>query len=364
MIKENKVLVKINIRNKSHYLNLGYSISNEIEVKVDDLPYGSKIKITAVCELCESENYIPYSKYLINKNRENKGYYSCFGCKNHVKEKTCMEKWGVKSYSMTDEFKLSESSKWKGIQKGSEKGRKTMMSKYGVDSYFKTDEIREMNRKWMSSDEFKQKSKNTLINKYGVDSYSKTDDFKYQLKFKMDVTIEKIKNTFKNKYGDEYLSKTEYWKEIFKSKVGGTIEKCKETCLKKYGVDNVSKVEFIKDKIKNTKEINGIIIPDSEIDNWSKYKRDVRRITNNNKKKLYEDWDGYDYYDNEYIKVFFSKCSTHRFYPTIDHKISVYYGFKNSIDPIIVGSIDNLCITKRFINSSKSSLIESEFLLS
>lgn len=272
-----------------------------------------------------------------------------------------MEKWGVKSYSMTDEFKLSESFKWKGIKKGSEKGKKTMMSKYGVDSYFKTDEIREMNRKWMSSDEFKQKSKNTLINKYGVDSYSKTDDFKYKLEFKMHETVEKIKNTFKNKYGDEYLSKTEYWKEIFKSKVESTIEKCKETCLKKYGVDNVSKVEFIKDRIKNIKEVSGIIIPDSEIDAWSMYKRNVRRITNNNKKKLYEDWTGYDYYDDEYIKGYLSNTHTHRFYPTIDHKISVYYGFKNSIDPSIIGSIDNLCITKRFINSTKSKLTESEF---
>ena len=49
-------------------------------------------------------------------------------------------------------------------------------------------------------------------------------------------------------------------------------------------------------------------------------------------------------------------------YPTIDHKISVYYGFKNSIDPNIIGSIDNLCITKRSINSSKRHLIEEEFI--
>jgi hypothetical protein len=133
--------------------------------------------------------------------------------------------------------------------------------------------------------------------------------------------------------------------------------------LKKYGVDNVSKVEFIKDKIKNTKEINGIIIPDSEIDNWSKYKRDVRRITNNNKGELYEDWDGKDYYDGEIINSYLSYKHTHRFYPTIDHKISVYYGFKNSIDPIIIGSIDNLCFTKRTINSSKRDSIEKDFNL-
>ena len=30
-----------------------------------------------------------------------KGYYSCFKCKNHVKEKTSLEKYGTKSYSNT-----------------------------------------------------------------------------------------------------------------------------------------------------------------------------------------------------------------------------------------------------------------------
>jgi hypothetical protein len=361
MIKEDKVLVKINIRNKKHYLNLGYLIQDEIYVKVYDLPNGTKNKVTAICEICGSESYISYSKYLVNKNRGNKGYYSCFGCKNHVKEKTCMEKWGVKSYSMTDEFKSTESDKWKGIQKGSEKGKKTMLKKYGVDSYFKTDESREFNSKWMSSEEFKSKSKKTMLEKYGVDSYSKTDEFKFLINSKMSQTIEKIKTTFLEKYGNEYLSKTEYWKYIFKSKLEETIQKCKKTCLEKYGVDNVSKVSEIKDRIRLTKELNGDIIPEDKSDDWYKYKKIVRCITKSNKNTLYENWDGYDYYDSELIKGYLSHTHTHRFYPTIDHKISVYYGFKNSIDPNIIGSIDNLCITKRFINSTKSSMIEEEF---
>ena len=362
MIKEDKVLVKVNLRNRSYYLNLGYTISNEIFVNVNDLPVGTKNKITAICEICSSENHIPYSKYLVNKNRSDKGYYSCFMCKNHVKEKTCLEKWGVKSYSMTDEFKLTESIKWKGIQKGSEKGKKTRLEKYGVDSYFKTDESREMNRKWMSSDEFKDKSKKTMLEKYGVDSYSKTDQFKKTIDSKIIQTIEKIKITFLERYGNEYLSKTDYWKSIFKSKLSETIKKCRETCLERYGVDNVSKVGDIQRKIKYTKESNGTIISDSETSDWYKYKKLVRRITNSNKKFLYEKWNGVDYYDDEFIKGYLSKSHTHRFFPTIDHKVSVYYGFKFSIDPIVIGSIENLCITKRYINSTKGYLIESEFL--
>ena len=65
---------------------------------------------------------------------------------------------------------------------------------------------------------------------------------------------------------------------------------------------------------------------------------------------------------NIYIKGYLSYSHTHRFYPTMDHKISVFYGFINSIDPNFIGSIDNLCITKRSINSKKREMIEEEFL--
>jgi len=362
MIKEDKVLVKVNIRNKKHYLNLGYLISDEIYVKVDDLPNGTNNKVTAICEICGSESYISYSKYLVNKNRGNKGYYSCFGCKNHVKEKTCMEKWGVKSYSMTDEFKSTESAKWKGIQKGSEKAKITMLEKYGVDSYFKTNESKEFNRKWMSSSEFKEKSKNTLMMRYGVDSYSKTDEFKRVVNSKMSQTIEKIKLIFLEKYGVDSPFKLNSVKLRNFIRRDEIEDIKKSTCLEKYGFDNVSKVKHIYDKIRDTKVKNGNIIPDNLLSSWNLYKKEVRNVTRKNKKSLYEDWDGYDYYDSDLIKGYLSNTHTHRFYPTIDHKISVYYGFKNSIDPNIIGSIDNLCITKRFINSTKSRMIEEEFI--
>jgi len=51
-----------------------------------------------------------------------------------------------------------------------------------------------------------------------------------------------------------------------------------------------------------------------------------------------------------------------RMYRTIDHKISIYYGYMNKIDADIISSIENLCITKRFINSKKSAKTENEFL--
>lgn len=365
MIKENKVLLPINLRNRSHFLRLGYDVDVDyLLVNVSDLLSGSKVKITAICEICNSENIIQYNKYLVNYNRNEKGFYSCFSCKNVEKEKTCLQKWGVKSYSMTDEFKNTESEKWKGIKKGQEKGKKTMLERYGVDSYFKTEEMRKLNSKWMSSDEFKEKSKIKIQEKWGVDSYSKTDEFKEKMSLKKDEIIDKIKNKFLEIYGVEYYSKTDEFKQMWSLRKNEIVDRIKRTCLEKYGVDNVSKVDDVKKSIIKTKEELGQIVPDYLQNEWSLYKKEIRRLTNSVKKDLYEKWDGYDYYDDEFIKGNFSFSHVHRFYPTIDHKISAYFGFINGIDAKEICRIDNLCITKRYINSQKNRKVESDFNLS
>ena len=41
-------------------------------------------------------------------------------------------------------------------------------------------------------------------------------------------------------------------------------------------------------------------------------------------------------------------------YPTIDHKISTFYGFNNNIDYKEIAKIENLCFTKRSNNSKKN----------
>jgi hypothetical protein len=120
MLKESEVLVKVGNRNKNYFLNKGYSISNEkfIMIKVEDLSTGSHTKVTAICKFCKSENLILYGKYLTNKNRNDKGYYSCFSCKSVEGKKTCLEKYGVDHYSKTDEFKINESLRSAGQRKG------------------------------------------------------------------------------------------------------------------------------------------------------------------------------------------------------------------------------------------------------
>jgi hypothetical protein len=109
-------------------------------------------------------------------------------------------------------------------------------------------------------------------------------------------------------------------------------------------------------KMIQTKEERGIYIPISSVDNFKKYRKLVNRLTLRNKKLLFDDWDGIDFYDNENIKLNLIKMnSNNMYYPTIDHKISIFEGFHKNIPPYIIGGIENLCITKRKINLLKSN---------
>lgn len=366
MIKEEKVLVKINPRNINHFIKKGYDVSlsnKELLVNVYDLSYGSKVKVTAICSNCRKEKSIEYSKYITNKKRSSKDIYSCFSCKNIKKEETCIKKYGVKSYSMTDEFKTNESIKWKGIRKGDDKYRKTMIERYGVDCYYKTDIMKQRNREWMSSNNFKLKSKETLLERYGVDSYSKTEMFKKIILENKDLMLDKMRKTLLEKYGVDSYFKLDEFKQKIKDNREEVVKSIKKTCLDRYGYDNVSKVKHIKYKTKKTKIELGYIIPDELLTEWEIYRKDVRNITKKYKKELFEKWDGNDYYDNEFIKGYLSYSHIHRYYPSIDHKISIYYGFINNIPADKIGNISNLCITKRYINSIKKSTIDSEFVL-
>ena len=174
------------------------------------------------------------------------------------------------------------------------------------------------------------------------------------------------------KYGENFISKTDFSKN-----------KIKETCIEKYGVENTFQSEMIKDKIKkiclerygnnspmrnkdiinkglNVKIDRGSIFS-IKTDEFSNYKRIIRNLTASVEKKLYKNWDGLDYYYGEYIKEYGNLPHNNPLYPTIDHKISIMYGYINKVPPEIIGSFDNLCITKRKINSSKNHKTEMEF---
>lgn len=83
------------------------------------------------------------------------------------------------------------------------------------------------------------------------------------------------------------------------------------------------------------------------------YSMAIRNLTQKHKKMLFKEWDGLDYYDGQNIKNNSKLHHTHECYPTVDHKISIYFGFVNNISIEEIGNINNLCITKRKINGSK-----------
>lgn len=108
-------------------------------------------------------------------------------------------------------------------------------------------------------------------------------------------------------------------------------------------------------KMIRTKEEKGIYIPIESSKDFDIYRKLVNRITNRNRKYIFEFWNGIDFYDKENISENIKLSSNDMSYPTIDHKISIYQGFKENIPPYIIGGIDNCCITKRSINLFKSN---------
>ena len=222
-----------------------------------------------------------------------------------------------------------------------------------------------------------EKRKKTCIEKYGVDSFTKTKDY-----------IEKTKETNNTRYGKDFYLQSDSMKEkrkIFNLEKYGVdhhmksdifMYKFKENNIRLFGVDNVSKLSYIKDKKKATfqnnyginhifssNEIKGNYFKDKYgynpyISNEMKsefkiYKDFVWKITYRYKNLLIKNWDGYDYYDNEFIKENYNLYYNDNRYPSIDHKISIHFGFINKIDPSIIGDMCNLCITKRSINRKK-----------
>jgi hypothetical protein len=208
MIKGDFIKFKVTSGLKQNYSNLGYDFSNEeVEIKVTDLKRSSQVKIIAICDLCNDESEIIYSKYNINLKRN--GIYSCKKCglkkrsldfKNNnlslnkdfqdKKIKTFLKKYGVDNPSKSEQIK--------------DKKSKTTFLNYGVDNSLKIKElmIEGMIRKYgveypLQSDEIKNKMVDKLIINYGVDNVSKIED----------VKIKKIETCLKN-YGVEYPSQS------------------------------------------------------------------------------------------------------------------------------------------------------------
>ena len=190
------------------------------------------------------------------------------------------------------------------------------------------------------------KNKKTCLEKYGFvhslqntnvkNNRIKTNIEKYEVEycFQDDKIKEKSKKTKLKKYGDEnYNNKN----------------KCYKTCLEKYGVENYFSSNEYKIKM-------GIILDKDIKDKWTLYKRKSWRLFKKMKIKVFENWNGYDYYDNEYIKDNMYLHYNDKRYPSVDHKISVYYGFINDIPVEEINKLENLVVTKIINNCIKGKM--------
>jgi hypothetical protein len=308
MILTKSAKIKVNAKNtqmlKLHgYLNL--KLNDLIEIKIEHLSKGSHYFIEVACDICGKERTIMYKEYLRNLKHYN--YYTCKGtCSSDKIRLTNLERYGVEFISQLEEVK--------------NKRVETSIKKYGVEYYSKTEES-------------KNKIKQTNIEKYGVDNPSKFEDFKT-----------KRKGTMIERFGvDYYVLHAEFR------------EKSEKSFMQNFGVKHPMK---IKDEVRKRLNKKGL---DFETDEYKIYRNKVDYLTRKNKKTLYDSWNGFDFYDKEYILENLHLPGQHGDYPTIDHKKSVKECFDEGLLPLYVAEIDNLCITKRRVNSKKNK--KSNFIL-
>lgn len=371
----------MNGKHISRYRELGYTckVGEIIKIDVKDIARNSSIKIIVRCEICEEDRTIGNETYY--NSIDNGGYYSCSKCKGKKSRKTNLERYGVESYTQTEEY--LEKSKNTNIKKyGAEwrlqnpkeyrKQMKTNLEKYGVENVFQSEDIKSKIKETnlekygfeynSQREDIKEKVKETNLIKYGFESHlqsnliknkiKETNLIKYGVKnvFQSESIKDKIKETNLEKYGTEYANQNEEVKD-----------KIKETNLIKYGYKNAAQSDSVKSKIKKSRVKNNSWVSDEDRSDFENYENSIENKTKLVRHELFEKWNGYDYYDGEYIKNNINLNHLNVNFPTIDHKISIYSGFKNNIPFEEIANIENLCITKRGINSKKNRLTEEEF---
>ena len=162
-----------------------------------------------------------------------------------------------------------------------------------------------------------------------------------------DDLYKKIETSLKN-YGVEYPLQSEK-----------VLEQLKMTNMSKLGVPYPMMSELTKEKMYKTNVKTGKWLKYEDRTEFYNYYLLVCKYTLQNKKELLNNWNGLDYYTNEYILENFNLDSNDKNYPTIDHKKSVRFGFDNKISPEIISNISNLCITTRSNNSYKGNRFQN-----
>jgi len=203
----------------------------------------------------------------------------------------------------------------------------------------------------------RQKASQTCLKIYGVENVSQNNEIKKK----------KIKTNLQNCGAENYTTTKEFK------------ERVKKTCLEKYNVDNPSKCEKFKEKRSQTifnrygvyhystsreyrllKEKLNEWIPSDQKTEFELYSREVWNETKKHKKKLFSTWNGKCYYTG--VELDKNQNYNNETYPTIDHRICVFYGFNNNISPKEIGNISNLSVCSRWSNRAKQIMNEEKFI--
>ena len=227
MLLTKEVEVVLSGTNIRYYENLGYEIprvlgrnnkpivkkGTTITVPIEDLQPTSSVKVYVMCDICkEHVTHIRYHDY----NRKKRGdEYCCNVCSRIYQQRTCMERYGVKSPLQ--------------IPKTRERLRSVCLEKYGVENPSQALEIQE-------------KKKQTFLERYNVENPFQSFEIK-----------EKMYQTWMKKYGVDRPTKS---LEIQ--------EKQRATCLSHYGVEYPTQAEPVQEKIRSSLQANGTVPTSSQ----------------------------------------------------------------------------------------------------
>lgn len=326
-----KIKIKIVTKNTNHFRMLGYDVKygDIIEINTTELSENSKFRVNVICDRCGEIKNITYQEYL--NQRKKFDFDTCNKCKFEKNDITNLEKYGVKN-SFESKYFIEKSKLTKLEKYGDEnynnieKTKKTNLEKYGVEYSFLNEDVR-------------NKVKTTNLENFGFENCLQNEEIK-----------NKAEKTNLEKYGCKNVFQSEEIKDKIRNKN-----------LEKLGVPYPTMSKDVTDKTLETNIKNGRWLKVEDRDDYYNYYLSVYGETIKNKKELLSNWNGYDYYSNEYILENFKLDSNDKKYPTIDHKNSIRYGFDNNISTNDISRIENLCITTRSNNSSKNKKIESEF---
>jgi hypothetical protein len=159
MIITDEVEVKMNSKHINTYIEMGYSgkVGEIIKVKVSDLPKGSHIRVSVMCDICSVVKDVKYYGYI---NRTMDSLYYCNKCSYEKVKANNMKKYGVEN---TLELECVKNSR-----------QETLKSKYGIDNISKISQDKVRMTKYTRYGDMnynnRELAKKTVKDRYGVDN--------------------------------------------------------------------------------------------------------------------------------------------------------------------------------------------------